>query len=213
MPCRNPPNLHYLCVIPCLQTLSVMKRLLIYPVFYLVILVAIMGSCKKNNEPETYPEQSLIYQMRLAADSVVNTTKVPGVVALVVDRKKGIDWLYATGVSDITNKIPANGNMVFRIGSCTKTLTITVLLQLVGEGKLSLNDKLSKFFPAYPKVDSVTMLMLCNMTSRIHDYFHIVPSLFETMRANPTRVWSPEELIGLGFQAGYDSTPGKGWGY
>ena len=172
-----------------------------------------MVSCKKSDNTVTDPNQALITQMKLAADSVVQTTKVPGVVALVVDRKKGIDWLYATGVSDITNKIPANPDLVFRIGSCTKTLTLTVLLQLVGEGKLSLNDKLSKYFPAYPKADSVSILMLCNMTSRIHDYFHITPSFFETMRANPTRVWTPRQLIDLGFQAGYDSIPGKGWGY
>lgn len=190
-----------------------MKRSLITLFLCLPILATVIVSCKKTSNPETYPEQSEVYQMRLAADSVVKTTKVPGVVALVVDRKKGIDWLYAVGVSDITNKIPSNGNLVFRIGSCTKTLTITVLLQLAGEGKLSLHDKLSKFFPIYPKADSVTVLMLCNMTSRIHDYFHIVPSLFITMRENPTRVWAPDELIGLGFQAGYDSTPGTGWGY
>lgn len=88
-----------------------------------------------------------------------------------------------------------------------------IVALVVGEGKISLEDKLSKYFPGYPKSDSVTIRMLCNMTSRIHDFFHITPSLFETMRANPDRVWSPLELIYLGFQAGFDSVVGAGWGY
>ncbi|NCA74694.1 MAG: class A beta-lactamase-related serine hydrolase [Alphaproteobacteria bacterium] len=179
----------------------------------ILFLTGTFISCRKTDEKVSDPNQALIVQMKQAADSVVKTTKVPGVVALVVDRKKGIDWLYSTGVRDIPNNLPSDGNLVFRIGSVTKTLTITVLLQLVGEGKLNLSDKLSKFFPQYPKADSVTILMLTNMTSRIHDYFHIEPSLFITMRENPTKIWTHDELVNLGFQAGYDASPGSGWGY
>lgn len=55
--------------------------------------------------------------------------------------------------------------------------------------------------------------MLAKMTSRIHDYFHIEPSLFITIRENPTKTWAPDELVNLGFQVGYDASPGSGWGY
>ena len=183
-------------------------------VFLLVLLPALfILSCKKNSDKQPDPNESLIRQMKLATDSVVQNTRVPGVVALVIDHKKGIDWLYASGNRDIPNRLPADGNLVFRIGSCTKTFTLTVLLQLVEEGKVALTDKLSKYFPQYPNSHSVTILMLTNMTSRIHDYFHITPSLFATMRANPTKVWTPSELTQLGFNAGYDSVPGCGWGY
>lgn len=181
--------------------------------FLTMISVLVFLSCKKNDDPQPGPNDLLIERMKVAADSVVQTTRVPGVVVLVIDNKKSLDWLYSTGVSDIPNQIPSNGNLVFRIGSCTKTFTITVLLQLAGEGKVSFSDKLSKYFPQYPKSDSVTILMLTNMTSRIHDYFHITPSLFETMRTYPTKIWTPSELTGLGFNVGFDSIPGLGWGY
>jgi len=184
-----------------------MRKLIFLLLFGGILLLA----CKKTEK--TDPNQVIIEQLKSAADSVIGNTKVPGLVALVVDHKRGIDWLYAVGQGDLSNGQPMNAENTFRIGSCTKTFTLTVLLQLAGEGKISLTDKLSKYFPEYPKADSITITMLCNMTSRIHDFFHIEPSLFITMRQNPTKVWDPNELIGLGFASGFDSIPGKGFGY
>lgn len=70
----------------------------------------------------------------LQRHQVIETTHVPGIVALVADHARGIDWLYATGLSDIPNNIPSNAFYTFRIGSNTKTLVVTVLLQLAAEG-------------------------------------------------------------------------------
>ncbi|MDD5508916.1 MAG: hypothetical protein PHD25_11450, partial [Bacteroidales bacterium] len=50
-------------------------------------------SCQK--EHTTDPNQLLIDQMKAVTDSIIKNTSVPGIVALVVDKKRGIDWLYA----------------------------------------------------------------------------------------------------------------------
>jgi CubicO group peptidase (beta-lactamase class C family) len=59
---------------------------------------------------------------------------------------------------------------IFQIYSITKTFTACVILKLVEEGKLSLNDKLSKFYPNYPSGDSISIENLLTHTSGIYDY-------------------------------------------
>jgi CubicO group peptidase (beta-lactamase class C family) len=59
---------------------------------------------------------------------------------------------------------------IFQIYSITKTFTSTVILKLVEENRLSLSDKLSKFYPDYPKGDSITIENLLTHTSGIYDY-------------------------------------------
>ncbi len=182
----------------------------------LIINVAILFtfaffiSCEKDTE--SVENQNLIDQMEAVTDSIIENTEVSGIVALVVDHKRGIDWIYTAGYSDIPNKLPMDENHTFRIGSNTKTMTGTVLLQLVEEGKLSLDDKLSKFYPEYPKADSITIAMLCNMTSGIYNYTDTEAwqnILFNT----PTKVWAPSDCVEIGFDNNFYFSPGKGWFY
>jgi CubicO group peptidase (beta-lactamase class C family) len=59
---------------------------------------------------------------------------------------------------------------IFQIYSITKTFTASVILKLVEDGKLSLSDKLSKFYPNYPSGDSISIEHLLTHTSGIYDY-------------------------------------------
>jgi len=120
-------------------------------------------------------------------------------VALVVDHQKGINWLYAAGVSNTQTRAPMDVNHTFRIASNTKTFTGTVLLQLVDEGKIRLNDKLSEYFPQYPKSDSITIKMLCNMSSGMNA--HETDEWMNAVKANLLRVWAPGELADLAFSS------------
>ena len=176
----------------------------------LLLYAFTIDSCKKESTPD--PNQPLIGQMKAVTDSIVKNTHVPGIVALVVDHKRGIDWLYTAGYSDIPNQLPMDGRYTFRIGSNTKTMTGTVLLQLVDEGKLALNDKLSKYYPQYPKADSITIAMLCNMSSGIYN-FTDDKTWQNTLFSNPTRVWTPQESVDIGFSHAFYFSPGSGWFY
>lgn len=61
----------------------------------------------------------------------------------------------------------------FEIGSLTKQFTAVSILKLVEQNKLDLTDRLTKYFPQYPKGDSITIQMLLNHTSGIVDYTSI----------------------------------------
>jgi len=184
------------------------NHLTIIPIILILVLSVI--SCKKETAVD--PNQALIGQMKLAADSVIKNTTVPGLVALVVDHKRGIDWLYAAGVSNKETRAPMDVNHTFRIASCTKTFTLTVLLQLVDEGKISLNNKLSKYYPEYPASDSITVLMLSNMTSGISDYFND-DRWQNSMKTTPLRIWVPKEFADMSFSHPLDFRPGTGYRY
>jgi D-alanyl-D-alanine carboxypeptidase len=82
------------------------------------------------------------------------------------------------------------------------------LLQLVDEGKVSLSDKLSKYFPSYPQSDKITIAMLLDMKSGIFNYSEDMPVFMQSMVSNPTRVWQPQELIDLGFSHDFYFEPG-----
>ena len=63
-----------------------------------------------------------------------------------------------------------DAHSIFQIYSITKTFTSTMILKLVELNKLSVTDKLSKFYPGFPKGDSITIEHLLTHTSGIYDY-------------------------------------------
>ena len=94
----------------------------------------------------------------------------PGCVILVV--KKG-DTLYkkAFGTADLELNVPMKPDMVFRIGSITKQYTGIAILQLVEQGKISLQDSIQKFIKNFPyKGHTITIENLLAHTSGIVDY-------------------------------------------
>ena len=96
----------------------------------------------------------------------------------------------------------------FRIGSITKQFTAACILQLIEAGKLSLDDKLSKFYPDFPKGDSVSIHMLLNHTSGIASY---------TDQRNfmevATLPWSKDSIISYFKKRPYNFSPGTKWAY
>lgn len=73
------------------------------------------------------------------------------------------------GFSDLSNKAQANNLTKYRIGSITKTFTSTLILQLIEEGKISLNTLLSEYFPKIPNADNITIESLLRHESGLFD--------------------------------------------
>ena len=57
-----------------------------------------------------------------------------------------------------------------RFGSITKSMTATIILQLVQEGLLTLDDPVSKFVPGVPDGDNITVAQLLEMRSGLYSY-------------------------------------------
>jgi CubicO group peptidase (beta-lactamase class C family) len=110
------------------------------------------------------------------------------------------------GLADLEHRVPVTPQTIFRIGSVTKQFTATAILKLQKEGRLSVNDKLSKYFPDFPHGDEVTLRELMNHTSGIHDY---VPSQWSDV----TKPTTPEAIIEGIEKHPYDFDPGTQWRY
>ena len=86
-----------------------------------------------------------------ALRAAVERGDVPGVVALVTDRK-GVLYRGAFGVSDLESKRPMAVDSMFRIASMTKAVTSLALMQLIEQGKLGLEDRIDKYLPEMAKL-------------------------------------------------------------
>src|SRR5579872_1587355 len=74
------------------------------------------------------------------------------------------------GFQNIKDNKPNTANTIYQIGSITKQFTSAIILQLVEQNKMTLQDKLSKYIPDYPKGDSITVEHLLTHTSGIYNY-------------------------------------------
>lgn len=75
------------------------------------------------------------------------------------------------GYQDIQNKIQNTPNTIFLVGSMTKQFTATVVLKLAEQQKLSLDDKISKYFPNLKRGDEITIKNLLTHTSGLSEIF------------------------------------------
>ena len=78
--------------------------------------------------------------------SAVERQDVPGVVALITDRK-GVIYQGAFGVADVSTGRPLAADSLFRIASMTKPITSAALMQLVEQGRIGLDDPAEKYLP------------------------------------------------------------------
>lgn len=74
------------------------------------------------------------------------------------------------GYKDVAAKTKADANSLYQYGSVTKQFTAALVMYLQEKGKLSIGDKLSKYFPDLPFADSVTIYHLLTHTSGIYNY-------------------------------------------
>jgi CubicO group peptidase (beta-lactamase class C family) len=89
-------------------------------------------------------------QIEKAASSFMAANSVPGVsVAVVQDGE--LVWSAGFGMADLENFVPATSFTLFRLGSISKPITATAILQLAERGKLDLDAEVQKYCPAFPK--------------------------------------------------------------
>jgi len=122
------------------------------------------------------------------------------------------DWTTTFGTKTWHGSEPVTLDEHIRIGSNTKTWTGTVILQLVDEGKISLDDPVSKYRPDVPNGDNITISQLLSMHSGLANYTTDL-DLNEQNDTNPSRAWTPEELLAKGFAMPPAFAPGERWMY
>jgi D-alanyl-D-alanine carboxypeptidase len=173
-------------------------------IFCSVVLLCVVAEAAAAGPPDEARLQEALDRLVAAG--------VPGAVLLV--RDGGGTIRLASGYSVVAGHVPARPDDRFRIGSVTKTFVSTVLLQLVGEGKLSLDDTVEDVLPGRLRGgDAVTVRHLLQQTSGLHDYL-ADPRIFRPYRnGNLRKVWTPSQLLAVANGHKRNFRPGARWEY
>lgn len=177
----------------------------------LCILIVSFSACSKD-PVEKSANEILIDEFKKNVHDVIEYGNVPGVIVGVWEPSRNLEWTYAEGIANLSNNKPITTSTLMKVGSITKTFVSTVLLQLHQEKKLSLDDKLAKYIPSFPKSDSVTLRMLCNMTTGIADYIDIT-EFINTATQHTGIEMTPEQIINYAAKEPYLFSPGTRCSY
>src|SRR5579872_3480634 len=115
---------------------------------------------------------------------------------IVQVRSNGHD-VYTGAFGDSMSGVPATADMHFRNGALAFTYMATLLLEFVDQKKVSLETRVSAFFPELPHANEITLKDLAQMTSGYADYVY-QPEFIDAFYSDPFRQWTPEELIRTG---------------
>ena len=137
-----------------------------------------------------------------------------GLAAVMIIGIWGPDGSYVRGfgVADKTTREEMKTDFYSRIGSVTKTFTVTAVLQLADQGKLGLDDPIAEFIDGVPLGDRITLRELARMQSGLFNY-SASPEFQKAMFADPRRGFTPHELLDYAFAQPNQFPPGEGFEY
>jgi CubicO group peptidase (beta-lactamase class C family) len=143
---------------------------------------------------------------KLAASSLAKSGVPSASVAVVKDGQ--VVYLKAYGDARLDPKTAAAPEMRYSIGSISKQFTAAAILLLQEQGKLSLDDKVSKFIPDLTRASEVTIRQLLSHTSGYQDYWpqdYVMPMMLQPVTAQKIMdQWARKPL---------DFEPGSKWQY
>ena len=161
--------------------------------------------------PVARTEPAYAADLKPKLQQILTETLAPGAVVLVRSPELG-DWAATFGTRAIGSSEPITRADHVRIGSNTKTWTGTVVLQLVDEGKLALDDAVAKYRPDVPNGRNITIEHLLTMRSGLYNYSETL-ELNRTLDTDPTKAWTPDELLVLAYRHPPYFPPGQGYHY
>ncbi len=147
--------------------------------------------------------------LQAAAKRERRIDQYPGLIVGVWQRGNG-RFVTALGDARVGPRRPMTASTPLRIGSITKTITATLVLRLVEEGKLSLGDRLSRWYPRIPYSHRIRIRDLLRHTSGIQD---LSDSVAEAIFERPHRRWTPRQLIHRTIALPPACAPGECWLY
>ena len=162
---------------------TITKKLKIFSLFtYCVFLSSIFfsscSSVKENNISENSIQNEKYEKFCTQTDEYLLSTNFSGTILVA----KGNEIIFAKGYGvcdkNLPDSKPITLNTTFEIGSVSKQITAAAVMQLVQKKKLSLDDRISKFFPEYVHGDKISVRMLLNMRSGLTDHINEADEFF-----------------------------------
>jgi D-alanyl-D-alanine carboxypeptidase len=143
-------------------------------------------------------------------EQMAEEMQAPGVAVQVRSPQGEFDELY--GTTELDGGRPITFDDHVRVGSNTKTFTGTAILQLVQEGKLSLDDPVAQYIDGVPDGENIPIRLLLNMRSGLFNYSETL-ALNESLDKTPEAEWTPQDLLDLAFSNPPYFAPGEGYHY
>jgi D-alanyl-D-alanine carboxypeptidase len=165
----------------------------------LLAVLALTGAVAAGAAPQPTLQQS--------ADRLVAASEIPGVITLLeVDGRRTV---VAAGLADVARRRPLRPDDRFWVGSVTKSFVATVVMQLVAEGRLSLDATVESLLPGRLREGRrIRLRNLLNHTSGIPDYMRLEPWQSAVAR-NPRVVVPPRRLVSSAAHLPLEFEPGS----
>ena len=137
---------------------------------------------------------------------------VPG--ALLFVRQGDRSYTVTAGYAEKANKTPMRAGDTFPIGSTTKTFTAVLVMRLVAQGKIALDDPVSKYLPGLlPDGKRITIRELLSHTSGLPEFVDDTRFLAPYMRGNFGYAWTPKQMVAFAAASPLAFAPGTRFSY
>src|SRR5580700_3660809 len=162
--------------------------------------------CLKAVAQSQLPAETQQKVDKVATEALAKTGVPSASVAVVKDGQ--IVYLHAYGNARLDPETAAKPEMRYSIGSVSKQFTAAAILLLQEQGKLSLDDKVSKFIPSLTRASEVTIRQLLSHTSGYQDYWpqdYVMPMMLQPV--------TTEKILDIWGHKPLDFEPGTKWQY
>src|SRR5512143_4225477 len=135
----------------------------------LIVVLALLFSVAHAQQRAGLPADKL-EKVERAITAEMSRLGIPGLsIAVAVDHK--LQWSNGYGLADVENYVPAKAMTAYRLGSISKPITATAVMQLAERGKLDLDAPIQKYWPALPEKQwPVTARLLLGHLSGVRHY-------------------------------------------
>ncbi|GAB4051602.1 serine hydrolase domain-containing protein [Catellatospora paridis] len=177
-----------------------------------IVVTALVGCAQSTLQPvdrDGRRSADRDAQLTAAVPELMRQASVPGAIVGVWQEGKA-PYIRAFGVQDTSTGQPMTPDLHMRIGSLTKTFTVTALLQLAQQGKLGLDDPIDRYVPGVPSGDVITLRQLAAMRSGLFNYADVT---IAGLSSEPDRQWTPQELLAVSFSRPLLFEPGTKFDY
>lgn len=182
--------------------------------FFLLSILSLLLTHSLLAQPDFF---TLKASLQSTLDSIIAEQSIPGATAAIVMPDGQLISL-AAGYADKEEKqaMPLGAQML--LGSVGKIFVSALVLQLVDEGKIKLDEKVSSYFEGIawynkvPNAADLTITSLLNHTSGIPRYV-FAPGFLAAIEKDPMRTWKPEECLAVILDQAPSHPTAKGWGY
>jgi len=168
-------------------------------VLLLVFIISFVARAQLSDETKSAID-------KLATETLTKTGVPSASIAVVKDGQ--VVYVKAYGDARLEPRTPATAEMRYSIGSISKQFTAVAILLLQEQGKLSLDDKVSKFIPTLTRANEVTIRQLLSHTSGYQDYWpqdYVMPMMLEPVTG--------QKILDLWARKPLDFEPGTKWQY